>query len=88
MVKYQLGLFRGGRVQSYVANCFDMNRSRHATVAIGDPPQEIEVDLDMLTSDFYVITTTSSKGSRYDDFFSRTNGTITSSHCHSSRCLR
>ena len=44
---------------------------RYAKVKIGDPPQEIEMDLNMLVSDFYVITTTSRKGSRYDDFFSR-----------------
>jgi len=41
---------------------------------IGNPPQEIEVDLDMLASDFYVVTTTSRRGSRYDDFFSQTVG--------------
>lgn len=44
---------------------------RYAKVKIGDPPQEIEMDLNMLVSDFYVITTTSRKGSRYDDFFSQ-----------------
>lgn len=44
---------------------------RYAKVKIGDPPQEIEMDLNMLVSDFYVVTTTSRKGSRYDDFFSQ-----------------
>ena len=44
---------------------------RYAKVKIGDPPQEIEMDLNMLVSDFYVTTTTSRKGSRYDDFFSQ-----------------
>lgn len=41
---------------------------------IGDPPQEVEMDLNMLTSDFYVILTTSRKGSRYDDLFSQSCG--------------
>ena len=41
---------------------------------IGSPPQEIEMDLNMLASDFYVITTTSQTGSKYDDYFSQTNG--------------
>ncbi|MCJ1245744.1 hypothetical protein MMC30_002948 [Trapelia coarctata] len=42
-----------------------------AKVEIGEPPQEIELDLDMLTSDFYILTTTSSKGTKYDDYFSK-----------------
>lgn len=32
------------------------------------------MDLNMLVSDFYVVTTTSRKGSRYDDLFSQSNG--------------
>ena len=43
---------------------------------IGNPPQEIEIDLNMLISDFYVLTTTSREGSRYDDFFSKSHGTL------------
>ena len=42
-------------------------------ISMGEPPQEIEVDLDMLTSDFFVLTTTSRIGSKYDDYFSTTN---------------
>lgn len=49
---------------------------RYAKMKIGNPPQEIEVDLDMLASDFYVVTTTSRRGSRYDDFFSQTVGRL------------
>ena len=41
---------------------------------IGGPPQELEVDLDMLTSDFYVLSTTSKRGSKYHDLFSQSNG--------------
>lgn len=47
-----------------------MSCCRYAKVKIGDPPQEIEMDLNMLVFDFYVVTTTSRKGSRYDDYFS------------------
>ena len=44
---------------------------RYANIKIGNPPQEIEMDLNMLVYDFYVVTTTSRKGSRYDDYFSQ-----------------
>ena len=47
---------------------------RYAKFNIGNPPQEIEVDLNMLVSDFYIMATTSRKGSKYDDFFSQTVG--------------
>lgn len=56
--------------------CSDSNaRYRFAKINLGKPPQEVEMDLDMLLSDFYVVTTTSSTGSRYDDFFSQSYGT-------------
>ncbi|MCJ1400086.1 hypothetical protein MMC11_003289 [Xylographa trunciseda] len=45
----------------------------YAKMSIGEPPQEIDVDLNMLTSDFFVLTTTSRIGSKYDDYFSTTN---------------
>lgn len=32
------------------------------------------MDLDMLISDFYVLTTSSRRGSRYHDLFSHSNG--------------
>lgn len=54
------------------------SRSRYAKIKIGDPPQEIEMDLNMLASDFYVLTTTSRKGSRYDDYFSQTHSSTLS----------
>lgn len=41
---------------------------------MGQPAQEVEMELDMLLADFYVVTTTSSVGSRYDDFFSGSYG--------------
>ena len=46
---------------------------RYAVVKIGNPPQAIEMDLNMLVSDFYVVTTTSRTGSKYDDFFSQSS---------------
>ena len=46
-------------------------------VKIGSPPQEIEMDLSMLASDFYVMTTTSQTGSKYDDYFSQSVGAPT-----------
>lgn len=43
---------------------------RYAKIGIGQPPQEIEMDLNMLASDFYVVKTSSQNGNGYDDFFS------------------
>lgn len=47
---------------------------RFAKVRIGQPAQEVEVELDMLLADFYVVTTTGSGGSRFDDLFSLSYG--------------
>lgn len=49
--------------------------SRYAKIKIGEPPQEVEMDLNMLTADFYVVLTTSRIGSKYDDLFSQTIST-------------
>ena len=57
-----------------VYKAHDVIISRFAKVGIGEPPQEIEIDLDMLASDFYVLTTTSGIGSKYEDYFSKSNG--------------
>lgn len=46
--------------------------SRYAKIKIGEPPQEVEMDLNMLAADFYVVLTTSRLGSKYDDLFSQT----------------
>jgi len=43
---------------------------RLAKLKIGTPPQKVELDLDMLTSDFAITTTSSNLGSRFEDFFS------------------
>lgn len=49
---------------------------RFARVKIGDPPQELEFDLDMLHPDFFLISTTSIEhfGSQYNSFASRSHG--------------
>lgn len=56
---------------------------------IGDPPQEIEVDLNMLASDFYVVTTSSEKGNKFDDYFSKSHSKeLYEKDCISARGLR
>ncbi len=47
---------------------------RYASISIGNPPQKIEMDLNMLVSDFYVVTTSSRVGTRFDEFFSQSYG--------------
>lgn len=37
---------------------------------IGDPPQDIEVDIDMLSPDFHFLATSSGQGDKYDFFTS------------------
>ena len=41
---------------------------------IGEPQQSIEMDLDMLAPDFYLLSTTSDHGSKFESFFSSTHG--------------
>lgn len=48
--------------------------SRYARIEVGDPPQTLEVDVDMLSPDFYTIMTTSERGSKYDTFGSSAHG--------------
>lgn len=56
-----------------------LSRYRYANVAIGQPSQEIEMDLNMLASDFYVVKTSSRNGNSYDDFFSSSISKVPSS---------
>lgn len=56
------------------ASCANQG-SRYAKIQIGEPPQEVEMDLNMLTADFYVVLTTSRIGTKYDDLFSQTIST-------------
>ncbi|KEF58289.1 uncharacterized protein A1O9_06215 [Exophiala aquamarina CBS 119918] len=41
---------------------------------VGEPPQSLEVELDMLSPDFYTVVTTSGKGTLYDASASSTHG--------------
>jgi hypothetical protein len=46
---------------------------RYTNLPLGPPPNTMEVDLDMLSPDFYTVETTSLEGSRYN-VFSETHG--------------
>lgn len=50
------------------------NVIRYTELLVGSPPQKLEVDIDMLSPDFYTVMTTSGKGSRYDTFASTSHG--------------
>ena len=41
---------------------------RFFNLEVGDPPQTIQADLDMLSPDFYTLMTTSGNGSQYNSF--------------------
>ncbi|TVY42739.1 Aspartic protease [Lachnellula occidentalis] len=43
-----------------------------ANLRIGDPPQNVDMDLDMLTADWWISSTSSDKGSYFLDFNSKT----------------
>lgn len=47
-------------------------RCRYATMSVGQPPQALEFDLDMLSPDFFALLTTSAEGGRFDTFQSST----------------
>ncbi|KIW14627.1 hypothetical protein PV08_07411 [Exophiala spinifera] len=54
----------------------------YAELQVGDPPQVLEVDIDMLSPDFYTIMTSSGTGSKYDTF---TSGSYEETHGASDR---
>jgi len=45
-----------------------------ASLRIGEPVQEVDMDLDMLTADWWILSTSNEKGSFYLDFNSKTYG--------------
>ncbi|KAJ9636816.1 hypothetical protein H2199_007810 [Coniosporium tulheliwenetii] len=47
------------------------NGSWFATLELGDPAQHVEMDISMLTSDFFVRSTSSPLGSHFHDIFSK-----------------
>ena len=54
-----------------------LTRSRFTRLDIGQPSQTLEVDLDMLSSDFYTIITSSSRQKqKYNTFFSNSQQTL------------
>ncbi|KAI4243841.1 MAG: hypothetical protein L6R40_003223 [Gallowayella cf. fulva] len=61
----------GGKDDDELMGQMASNGTWFARLAIGEPPQSIDLDLNMLTSDFYVRHTTSHAGTRYDDLFSK-----------------
>ncbi|KAL8712049.1 MAG: hypothetical protein Q9220_003745 [cf. Caloplaca sp. 1 TL-2023] len=69
----------GGNDDESLMGDIAANGTWFARLTIGEPPQSIDLDLSMLTSDFYVRHTTSHAGSRFDDLFSKTFGTWKSS---------
>lgn len=64
----------GGGVTGKLLGEYGRNGNWYARMKIGTPPQKIQLDLDMLTRDFSVTTTSSELGSRFEDFFSKTYG--------------
>ena len=48
----------------------EIDDGRYTIMKFGDTPQDIEVDIDMLSPDFHFITTSSSRGVKYDVFSS------------------
>lgn len=47
---------------------------RFAGLAVGEPAQSLDFDIDMLGPDFYTVMTTSGMGSKYDTFASQSHG--------------
>ena len=45
-----------------------------ANLHIGEPAQEVDMDLDLLTADWWILSTSSNKGSFYLDFHSKSYG--------------
>lgn len=60
--------------RSYFPLSFNTNTTRFARLTLGEPPQTIDLDLNMLTSDFYIRHTSSHAGTKYDDLFSKSFG--------------
>ncbi|KAL8834134.1 MAG: hypothetical protein Q9170_003908 [Blastenia crenularia] len=62
----------GGQDDDGLMGELALNGTWFARLSIGEPPQAIDLDLNMLTSDFYVRHTTSHLGTKFDDLFSKT----------------
>jgi len=68
-------LYGGGQVDKLMGE-YGREGSWYARMKVGTPSQKIQLDLDMLTRDFAITTTSSALGSKFEDFFSSTYGMI------------
>jgi hypothetical protein len=50
------------------------SRNRYTILEVGTPPQSLEVDIDMLSPDYYTIVTASGRGVKYDAAASKSHG--------------
>ncbi|KAI4110026.1 MAG: hypothetical protein L6R37_000159 [Teloschistes peruensis] len=66
----------GGQDDEDLMGELALNGTWFARLTLGEPPQTIDLDLNMLTSDFYVRHTSSHAGTKYDDLFSKSFGSI------------
>ncbi|EKD18278.1 hypothetical protein MBM_03271 [Drepanopeziza brunnea f. sp. 'multigermtubi' MB_m1] len=63
---------RGTQASSILLGEVGREGNWFANLNIGDPAQAVDMDLDMLTADWWVLSTSSSKGSWFLDFNSKT----------------
>ncbi|KAL8693364.1 MAG: hypothetical protein Q9218_001801 [Villophora microphyllina] len=61
----------GGKDDEELIGELALNGTWFARLTLGEPPQTIDLDLNMLTSDFYIRHTSSHAGTKYDDLFSK-----------------
>jgi len=72
MADLAIGESSHGPARSAIARQHIDVGNRFAKLKIGTPIQKVELDIDMLTTDFAITTTSSPHGSRFEDFFSST----------------
>lgn len=65
---------RGTQASSTLLGDVGRQGNWFANLCIGDPVQDINMDLDMLTADWWIFSTSSDKGSFFLDFNSKTYG--------------
>ena len=61
-----------GKSKDILINNVAETGSWFAELKIGEPHQQVPMDLDLLSADFYMLITTSHSGTRYTDIFSKT----------------
>jgi hypothetical protein len=65
---------RGTQASSTLLGDVGREGNWFASLNIGEPVQQVDMDLDMLTADWWIFSTSSGKGSFYLDFNSKTYG--------------